>query len=179
MVRSEPNLAYLCKNIFLSMDIRKEKAELIEMFGIHFETSFHLPPLASRILGNLIIDCCTIGMTFEALVERMEASKSSVSTNLNLLLKLGKITYYTLPGDRKKYFKASPFSERMNNYVKIIAFEKELIDRMLAYREKTASSVEERCNLDNVKEYKHHVIQMEELLFKTIKKFKEIELTNK
>ena len=160
---------------FYHMDIQKEKAELIEMFGIYFETSFHFSPLASRILGTLIVDCCSDGITFDSLVERMEASKSSISTNLNLLLKLGKITYYTLPGDRKKYFRPSPFSERMNNYLKIIAFEKEIIDKMISYREKTADTVEEHRNLQNTKEYKQHVLQMEELMFKTIKKFKDLE----
>ena len=157
------------------MDIQKEKAELIEMFGIFFETSFHYPPLASRILGTLIVDCCTDGITFETLVETTGASKSSVSTNLNLLLKLGKITYYTKSGDRKKYFKPSPFSERMSNYLKIIALEKEIIDKMLSYREKTAKNPQEICNLQNVREYKEHVLQMEELMFKTIDKFKTLE----
>ena len=54
------------------MNIQKEKEELIEMFGIHFETLYHLPPLASRILGTLIIDCCRQGLTFEELVERIK-----------------------------------------------------------------------------------------------------------
>jgi len=157
------------------MDIQKEKEELIEMFGVHFETLYHLSPLASRILGILIVDGCKNGITFEALVERTEASKSSVSTNLNLLLKIGKITYYTLPCDRKKYFRASPFSERLTNYVKIIEFEKEIIKRMRSYREKTASSPEEMCNLAHSKEYERHVLQMEELFHQSIIKFKEIE----
>lgn len=156
-------------------DIHKEKEELVEMFGIHFETLYNLPPLASRILGVLIIDCCKDGMTFESLVERMEASKSSVSTNLNLLLKIGKITYYTLPGDRKKYFKPSPFSERLHNYLKMLEFEKAIIDRMLAFRTKTISCPEEQCNLENIKQYKNHVLEVEQLLQKTIDKFKEIE----
>ena len=160
------------------MDIQTEKEELIEMFGIHFETLYHLPPLASRILGTLIIDCCKTGITFEEVVERTNASKSSVSTNLNLLLKLGKITYYTVSGDRKKYFKPAPFSERLTNYKRIMQFEKEIIDRMLSYREKTMSSPEERCNLENTKAYKTHVIEVEELLVKTIEKFKQIEKSN-
>ena len=157
------------------MDIQKEKEELIEMFGIHFETLYHLPTLASRILGILIVDSTKQEMTFESLVERTGASKSSVSTNLNLLLKLGKITYYTLPGDRKKYFRPSPFSERMSNYVKIIEFEKAIIKRMMSYLGKTATTREELASLENTKEYERHVLQMEELLHKTIKKFKEIE----
>lgn len=157
------------------MSIQEEKEELIEMFGVYFETLYNLSPLASRILGMLIIDGCKMGLTFESLVERTEASKSSVSTNLNLLLKTGKISYYTLPGDRKKYFRASPFSERLSNYIKMLEFEKTIIKRMKAYREKTASTPEEICSLAHSREYELHVLQMEELFHQSIKKFKEIE----
>jgi len=154
------------------MTIHQEKEELIEMFGIHFESLYNLPPLASRILGILIVDSCKKGITFETLVEQMKASKSSVSTNLNLLLKLEKISYYTIPGDRKKYFKPSLFSERLSNYLRILEFEKKIIDRMLSYREKTISCTEEQNNFDNAKEYKLHVTEVEELLIKIIDKFK-------
>jgi len=156
-------------------DIKKEKEELIEMFGVHFENYHNLPPLGARILATLILDGCRCGITFEDLVERMGASKSSVSTNLNLLLKLGKINYYTLPGDRKKYFKPSPFSERLSNYMKMLSFEKDIIDRMICYREKTISCPEEQVNFENVKAYKEHVLEIEQLLLKAIEKFREIE----
>lgn len=160
------------------MDIQKEKNELIEMFGMHFERLYNLPPLASRILGTLILDATCKGITFEELVERMNASKSSVSTNVNLLYKLGKITYYTLSGDRKKYYKPSPFSQRLDNYQKIIEFEKALIERMLVYREKTMKTPEESCDLENAKAYKEHIYQAEQLLLKTIGRFKMIEKRN-
>lgn len=157
-------------------DILKEREELIELFGIHFEQYHHMPPLGSRIFATLILDCCKEGITFEEIVERMGASKSSVSTNLNLLLKLGKISYYTVPGDRKKYFKPSPFSERFSNYMKMIEFEKMIVDRMLAYREKTATCKAELTDMDRTQAYKEHLLQMEELLTNTINKFREIEI---
>lgn len=156
-------------------DIQKEKEELIELFGIHFTTFHNLPPLGSRIFATLIIDGCSKGVTFEDLLERMGASKSSLSTNLNLLLKLGKISYYTLPGDRKKYFRPSAFSERFSNYMKMIEFEKVIMDRMLEYREKTATCAAEKSDLENAKVYREHVLKMEELITDTIAKFKEIE----
>lgn len=156
-------------------DIKQEREELIEMFGIHFERFHNLPPLASRIFATLILDCTRIGMTFEDVVEYTGASKSSVSTNLNLLLKLSKISYYTLPGDRKKYFKPSAFSERFSNYMKMVELEKIIIDRMIAYREKTARCTAELGDFEKVKVYKQHMLEMEELLTKTINKFKEIE----
>jgi DNA-binding transcriptional regulator GbsR (MarR family) len=158
--------------------IQKEREELIEMFGIHFELLYNLPPLGSRILGLLIVDGCKTGLTFEEIVEKMAASKSSISTNLNLLLKMDKINYYTVSGDRKKYFKPSPFSERLFNYIKILDFEKKIIDKLITYREQTISCKEEQCNMENVKAYKAHVCEVEELLIKTIEKFKEIEISN-
>lgn len=160
------------------MDINKEKEELIEMFGVHFESLYHLPPLASRILANLILDGCKTSMTFESLVSRLGASKSSVSTNLNFLLKTGKISYFTLAGDRKKYFRAAPLSERMTNYLKMIDFEKEIIEKLMVYREKTNNSPEEQVDLSNVQAYKLHILEMEGLLLKTINQFKAIEKTN-
>ncbi|WP_318641953.1 GbsR/MarR family transcriptional regulator [Flavobacterium ardleyense] len=157
--------------------LQQQKEELIELFGQHFENLYHLSPLGSRILGNLIVDGCKSGITFEELVERTGTSKSSVSTNLNLLLKSGKITYYTITGDRKKYYRASPFSERLANYVKIINFEKEIIDKMISYRTKTLSSVQEQNSLDNTKAYKVHMTKVEELILETIDTFKQIEKT--
>ncbi|MGV3460791.1 MAG: GbsR/MarR family transcriptional regulator [Flavobacterium sp.] len=156
-------------------DSQKEKEELIEMFGINFETHHNLPPLGSRLLATLILDGCRCGITFEDLVERLGASKSSVSTNLNLLQKIGKITYYTLPGDRKKYFKPAPFSERMGNYMKMIQFEKDIIERLLCYRGSTITCDEEQINYENVQAYQQHVLEIEILMQKTIEKFKEIE----
>lgn len=160
------------------MDIQKEKEELIEMFGVHFETLYHLPPLASRVLGLLIVEGQKPGFTFENITERTMASKSSVSTALNLLLKLGKITYVTFPGDRKKYYKPAPFSERLNNYKRLLEFEKKLIDRMLVYCEHTRD--EDDCmDIENIKAYKSHVLKVEELLHKTVDRFRQIEEKNK
>ncbi len=159
-------------------EIENEKAKLIEMFGIFFEKTHHLPPLASRILGNLIIDGYKTGLTFEELVERMSASKSTVSTSLNLLLKTEKITYYTICGDRKKYYKPSPLSTRLEHYLKMIDLEKNIIEKMFNYRKKTISCIEERCNLQNLNEYHKHVLNIEAVVAQTMKNFKEIENNN-
>lgn len=160
------------------MNIAKQKEELIETFGVHFETLYNLPPLGSRILGSLIVDGCHKGITFEELVERTSASKSSVSTSLNLLLKLGRITYYTVSGDRKKYYKPAPFSNRLANYLNVMHVEKEILGELLNYREQTVSCPEEVRNMENIKAYRTHVLEVEGLLKKTIQKFKEIEHIN-
>ncbi|PRZ19845.1 GbsR/MarR family transcriptional regulator [Flavobacterium granuli] len=153
----------------------KDREEIIEMFGVHFESTFDIPPLAARILGVIIIDGCRSGLTFESLIEKLGASKSSISTNLNLLLKMEKITYFTVLGDRKKYYRAAPLSNRLANYLKMIKWEQQIIDKMITYRERTISCAEEKTNLKNIKFYKSHIEQVEELIMKTISEFKDIE----
>lgn len=153
----------------------KEREELVELFGVHFENVHNLPPLGSRIFATLILDSCENMITFEDLVERMGASKSSVSTNLNLLLKLGKISYYTVPGDRKKYYKPTHFSERFDNYLKMMAAEKLLIAKMFDYREKTAACVYSKSEIAKLKIYEKHIDEMERVLLNTISDFKNIE----
>lgn len=159
-------------------NIQKEREEIIEIFGIHFESLFQVPPLAARIIGILIIDGCKSGLTFDDLVEKLSASKSSISTNLNLLLKMEKINYFTLTGDRKKYFKSAPLSDRLNNYLKMIEAESYIINRMHDYRHKTVSCAEEKCNLENIISYKKHIHEVEKSLQNTIAEFKKIEINN-
>lgn len=156
----------------------EEKQELIEMFGIHFENQYSIAPLAARILGALIIDGCKSGLTFEDLVCKMKASKSSISTNLNLLQKMNLIDYFTILGDRKKYFKAAPLSKRLEKYLKMVDSEKVLIDKLIALREKNISCTQENINLKNSYAYKEHIQKVEELLNYSINKFKQIEIEN-
>ena len=163
----------------LNMSIEKDRQEIIEMFGNHFEQLYNIPPLAARILGTLIIDGCKTGLTFESLIEKMGASKSSISTNLNLLLKMDKISYITKAGDRKKYFKPADLSQRLDNYLKLVDSEQVILNRMVDYREKTASCPEEICNLQNVRAYREHVQEVKKLFLKTIDEFKRIEIQNK
>ena len=158
--------------------LQKEREELIEMFGIHFESIYQIPPLAGRILGLLVIEGCKSGLTFEYIVEKLGASKSSISTNLNLLLKTEKVIYFTIPCDRKKYFKSAALSIRLSNYLKFLESENYITDRIFEYRQKTASCPEEKCNLENIKAYKKHLKEVEASLKKTIAEFKEIEIQN-
>ena len=88
-------------------NLMAEKLALVEELGVHFVDADHLAPLASRIFVYLILNGVE-GASFEELTEKLEASKSSVSTNLQLLQSIGRISYYTKCGDRKRYFKVSP-----------------------------------------------------------------------
>lgn len=105
-------------------DLLSEKLALVEDLAVHFECNDNLPPLASKIVIYLILSGIE-GATFDELVEKLEASKSSVSTSLNLLQSLERITYSTKLGDRKRYFKISPNHLIRRLDEKIIEWEKE------------------------------------------------------
>lgn len=156
-------------------NIQKEKEELIEMFGVHFEKHHRLSPLSSRILSLLIVENCKPGLTFDDLVLKLGASKSSVSTNLNLLVKMGKLEYYTVPSDRKKYYRPSSFGDRMRTYLQIVLDEKKMVSKMVDYRLRTATTDSECLNLEMLKVYQEHVNDFEGFLNNTIKKLDKIE----
>ncbi len=80
-----------------------KKCELVEKLGIHFERKKQMAPVAARIFSYVILTGKQ-GTTFEDLVSNLCASKSTISTHLNHLQDLKKITYFTKTGDRKKYF---------------------------------------------------------------------------
>lgn len=82
-----------------------------------YSTMFNLPPLASKIYSYLIFDFEKVGITFDEFVEVFSASKSSVSTNIALLLSSQLIIYVNKMDERKRYF----FT---NNDYKRIRFEK-------------------------------------------------------
>ena len=80
-------------------------------------TMFNLPPLASKIYSYLIFDFEKVGITFDEFDEVFSASKSSVSTNITLLLNAQLINDVNKIAERKRYF----FT---NNDYKKIRFEK-------------------------------------------------------
>lgn len=64
----------------------------------------HLPPLAAKIYSYLIFDFDRKGVSFDEVVEVFSASKSAVSSNLNLLLNLNIITDFNKIDERKRFF---------------------------------------------------------------------------
>jgi len=110
------------------------KKELIEALGMHFENLYKMPPLATRIYAMLILTGSE-GQTFEELMETTEASKSSVSTSINLLLQTQKIEYFTKPGDRKRHFRKNVnyLKNRLVNYTQQANKELKLFEMTCAF----------------------------------------------
>ena len=101
------------------MEIDKEIfREMVTFYG----EAFHLPPLAAKIYAYLIFDFERKGISFDEFVEIFSASKSSVSSSLNLLLNLNIIKDFNKIDERKRFFV-------MNEKYMKIRFE-EIIEKM-------------------------------------------------
>lgn len=109
----------------------KEQAKLIEKLGVGLEELLSLSPLASRIYALLILSSYE-GLTFEEIKDVIQASKSSISVNINVLIQLSFINFYTKPGDRKRYFKLAKYSQitSLEMYLQAINLEMSMIERV-------------------------------------------------
>ncbi len=74
--------------------------DMVKFYG----NAFHLPPLAAKIYSYLIFDFDRKGVSFDEFVEIFSASKSSISSNLNLLLNLNIINDFNKIDERKRFF---------------------------------------------------------------------------
>ncbi|MBU4539305.1 MAG: transcriptional regulator [Weeksellaceae bacterium] len=74
--------------------------EMVKFYG----ETLNLPPLSAKIYAYLIFDFERNGICFEEFVEVFSASKSSVSSNLNLLLNANLIVDFNKINERKRFF---------------------------------------------------------------------------
>jgi DNA-binding transcriptional regulator GbsR (MarR family) len=84
------------------MAAMNERSAFIEESGLLFE-SIGMTRISGRIIGYLMISDKDM-VSFEELTQVLQASKSSVSTNIKSTVSVGFIKPMTLPGDRKTYY---------------------------------------------------------------------------
>jgi DNA-binding transcriptional regulator GbsR (MarR family) len=115
--------------------LKAKKFQLVEKLGVHFENIEQLAPVAARIMAYIILTG-KAGTTFEDLVSDLCASKSTISTHLNHLQDLNKISYFTKIGNRKKYFVINPESllQSITNMITQWESEKELHEEISNYK---------------------------------------------
>ena len=87
------------------MMLSKKQKELIEKIGVYFEQG--MQPAPARILSLLIVSDQD-SYSFDEIRENLKLSKSATSNGINYLLDVNKIEFFTVTGDRKRYFKWSP-----------------------------------------------------------------------
>ncbi len=154
------------------MSQRKEQTQLIEEIGIGIEERLKLSPLASRIYALLILSSYD-GLTFEEIREIIQASKSSISVNINLLTQLDYLTFYTKPGDRKRYFKLAKYSSLLSLeiYHQAIFKEMKMIVEINAYNKKYhPEKFTNEKSLGNI--FQEYLSEKQQLVDRTIKKMK-------
>ena len=162
------------------MSREDQKKELIEELGIHLENQHDIPPLAARLYAMLVVTNRN-GLSFEECQINRCASKSSISTAINLLLKLGLITYFTKPGDRKRYFKTSAantfYLNKLEEKLKRIETENRIITKIRNYNQ-TYNPERYETNKERAEIYHSFIKQSEELLSNTLQVLKELENHN-
>lgn len=156
------------------MNKEESRRELIEDLGIHFEGEYSLPPLAARIFASLVLTD-EDGLTFEECLLKRGASKSSISTSINLLLQLGMISYFTKSGDRRRYFKIADkstfFIKLLEQAIKKGANESKMIQKVSNYNQKFNPEKYE-ADKDKAETYMLCLKKNEEVYQETIKNLK-------
>ena len=118
-------------------ELDNEREQLTEKLGVLMEKKYKFAPVAARILSTLILSGKP-GLSFDELVKQLQASKSTVSTNLEQLQNIKRIEYFTIPGDRKRYFKlnANFTVEVIDEMIDAWENEKSVNQEILHYKEK-------------------------------------------
>ncbi|KFF01179.1 transcriptional regulator [Chryseobacterium formosense] len=111
-----------------------------------YGTVLNLPPLASKIYSYLIFDFDKVGITFDEFVEVFSASKSSVSTSINLLLNAELIVDVNKMDERKRYFFANDDYKkiRFEKIVQKMQDELKLLDDLKNFRKTEHKEADER-----------------------------------
>ncbi|MGS2763371.1 GbsR/MarR family transcriptional regulator [Sinomicrobium sp. M5D2P9] len=145
--------------------LENEKCNLVEELGVYFEKNEAFSPLSARIFSIMVLTGAG-GVTFEELLEKLEASKSSVSTNLQLLQSQGKITYFTKTGDRKRYFKIAPdqMLVRLDEKIEQWKKEKQLLQKVHCYKTKYMQNSGEDADKVGLMFNEHYIKFTEEML---------------
>jgi DNA-binding transcriptional regulator GbsR (MarR family) len=125
--------------------LSEKQKELIERIGVFHEHK-GLQPLVGRIIGLLLVHK-EAEATFEEIVEMLGVSKSAVSNALTFLQAKDRITYYTKPGDRKRYFtlQMKNWSEELEKEMLEITKMKEFIDDVIKVREGSSCTEFKSC----------------------------------
>lgn len=118
----------------MTTEIVNEKQQvLIEKLGVFYEhEGFH--PAGARVMALLLI-ADKNELTFDEIRDALNISKSATSTAINLLITTKRIEYFTNPGERKRYFRATIINwknhmkEKLEGIITMHSLMKEIIDQ--------------------------------------------------
>lgn len=111
------------------------KVQFIEETGLLME-SFGMTRMSGRILGVLLVSDKE-KVSFYEMVELLQASKSSISTNLRLLTGIGFVKMISMPADRKTYYILNEdisWGDLLNKRMKMLSLFKVLLKKAFELR---------------------------------------------
>lgn len=116
---------------FMKTETLKTEIEFIGEIGLAIEERLSLSPLASRIYALLTLSSYE-GLTFDEIKEITQASKSSISVNINVLIQLKYIKFYTKSSSRKRHFKVAKYFQQkyMELYHESLEKDIEMVDKI-------------------------------------------------
>jgi DNA-binding transcriptional regulator GbsR (MarR family) len=129
--------------------------------------------LAARIYILLLLSDRS-GLSFDEVRDFMDASKSSISANINLLLQGERINFLTKPGDRKRYFKPSPrfLNIRLEESLGLLKKETEIVNQIMTFNtENNINGFEEVQT--KLEKYAEHLQEVQEKYIKSLDYFHE------
>lgn len=128
---------------------KEVNTEILQDMAAFYGKIYGLPPLAAKIYSFLVFDFEKKGVTFEDLVDFFSASKSSVSSGLNLLLKQDLIKNSELSNGRKRFFVLNDefVKIRFLRIVEKMQNEIEILDRLYAYRNSLDDELNEKYGI--------------------------------
>ncbi len=128
-----------------------ERSGFIEEVGLLFE-GLGVTRMAGRIMGYLMVSDKEM-VSFDELTQVLQASKSSISTNLKSLVHLKFIKPISVPGDRKTYYMLNPdlnwetyFETRFELLKRMLMLFKKGIDLRVNKKDKPATWINEAIN---------------------------------
>jgi len=119
-------LFYLC----FVIELNKEQKKLVEKYGVLFK-SLGATPAMGKIFGYLIVSEPPYH-TFDEIQADLKLSKGAVSNTLKIMETAGMVEYFTIAGDRKRYFKLT-----LGNWEYIVMKQVEETKRFLAILEES------------------------------------------
>jgi DNA-binding transcriptional regulator GbsR (MarR family) len=85
--------------------LTSEMSKFVENIALYYE-NYGIPRIAGRMFGLLLIT--TAPLSAEQIAQLLDASLSSVSTNVRALIANGWVEKAAFPGDRTTYYRFSP-----------------------------------------------------------------------
>lgn len=153
-------------------ELEEQKRGLIEELGVHLEGE-QLAPLAARIFATLILSGKK-GVTFDELVNDLQAGKSSISTHLDHLQQTNRVKYFTKTGDRKRYFMVDPnlILNIMDEMINKWDTEMQLHTQIRKYKEKSNEVARKTGGFEFDLEFQDDFLTFLEETSTAVKKFK-------